>query len=83
MGPRGHVWLLRVSPDRKFIAYLQGGSRGEHGKPALGDYLLRAAPIDGGDSRELARLYGGPGSLGPAPWSADGKQLVFVSREPD
>jgi hypothetical protein len=31
----------------------------------------------------LARFFGGPGALGPAPWSGDGKQLVFVSREPD
>ena len=52
-------------------------------KPAAGDYLLRELPADGGEPRELARFYGGPGALGPAPWSPDGKQLVFVSREPE
>jgi hypothetical protein len=40
-------------------------------------------PFAGGEPRELARFYGGPGALGPAPWSTDGKQLIFVSREPE
>jgi hypothetical protein len=31
----------------------------------------------------LAQFYGGMGSLGVSPWSADGKQVVFVSREPE
>jgi Tol biopolymer transport system component len=79
----GHAWLPRVSPDGQSIAYLFGSERAQDGKPTVGDYQLRSIPIVGGTPRELARLYGGPGSLGPAPWSADGKQLVFVSREPD
>ena len=82
-GSGGRVWLPRRSPDGSTIAYLLGGRRAQDGRPAAGDYQLRSIPFDGGESRELARLYGGPGALGPAPWSADGKQLVFVSREPD
>jgi hypothetical protein len=27
----------------------------------------------------LAHFDGGPGTLGPAPWSPDGKRVVFVS----
>jgi TolB protein len=79
----GKAWLVRVSPDGKTLAYLFGSVRADGRKPGAGDYLLRSIPIAGGEPRELARLFGGPGSLGVAPWSADGKLLVFVSREPD
>jgi TolB protein len=75
-------WMPRLSPDGNSIAILSGTTPPEDGKPSSGDYLLRELPADGGAPRELARFYGGPGSLGPAPWSTDGKQLVFVSREP-
>jgi len=76
-------WTPRLSPDGLSIAFVSGTVPPEDGKPALGDYLLRQLPVEGGEPRELARFYGGPGALGPSPWSADGKQLVFVSREPD
>ncbi|HEV7609281.1 MAG TPA: hypothetical protein VGO61_18210 [Steroidobacteraceae bacterium] len=80
-------WTPRLSPDGQLIAFISGTVPPEGGKPVIGDYLLREIPIDGpgknGQPRELARFFGGPGALGPAPWSADGKQLVFVSREPD
>jgi len=76
-------WLPRLSPDGQSIAFISGTVPPEKDKPAMGDYLLRELPIDGGEPRELARFFGGPGALGPSPWSADGKRLVFVSREPD
>jgi Tol biopolymer transport system component len=75
-------WTPRLSPDGASIAFISGTTvQGD--KPALGDYLLREIASGGGQPRELARFFGGPGALGPQPWSADGKQLVFVSREPD
>jgi TolB protein len=77
------AWLPRLSPDSKAIVYLSGGRRSSAREPAEGDYLLCSMPLEGGAPRELARLFGGAGSLGTAPWSGDGKQLVFVSREPD
>jgi hypothetical protein len=80
-------WTPRLSPAGTMIAFISGSEPPEGGKPVAGDYLLREIPVDGANQgeqpRELARFYGGPGSLGPAPWSADGKQLVFVSREPE
>ena len=76
-------WTPRLSPGGESTVLISGSSPPVDGKPAVGDYLLRELPIDGGAPRELARFYGGPGALGPAPWSADGKQLVFVSREPE
>jgi TolB protein len=75
-------WTPRLSPDGKSIAFISGTAPPDNGKPTSGDYLLRELPSDGGTPRELARFFGGPGALGPAPWSTDGKQLVFVSQEP-
>jgi len=76
-------WTPRLSPDGGSMVIISGTAPADDGKPSVGDYLLRELPLDGGEPRELARFYGGPGALGPAPWSTDGKQLVFVSREPE
>jgi TolB protein len=76
-------WTPRLSPKGEAMVFISGTTPPDGGKPSMGDYLLRELPIDGGEPRELARFYGGPGALGPAPWSTDGKQLVFVSREPE
>jgi TolB protein len=76
-------WLPRLSPSGQSVVLISGTAPPADGKPVAGDYLLREMPIDGGEPRELARFYGGPGALGPAPWSPDGKRLVFVSREPE
>jgi len=76
-------WTPRLSPTGESMVLISGSTPPDDGKPAMGDYLLRELPIDGGEPRELARFYGGPGALGPAPWSTDGKQVVFVSREPE
>ena len=76
-------WIPRLSPDGSSLAFISGTEPPDDGKLVAGDYLLRQMPADGGVPRELAHFFGGPGALGPAPWSLDGSQLVFVSREPD
>lgn len=76
-------WTPRLSPKGESMVFISGLTPPDNGKPSAGDYLLRQLPADGGEPRELARFYGGPGALGPAPWSTDGKQLVFMSREPE
>lgn len=82
-GGHGPAWLPRLSPDRSLVAsiFWKGASR--YGRPEPGDYLLRVAPLAGGKVEELASFHGDAGTLGTAPWSPDGKQLVFVSREPE
>lgn len=80
-GRKGVMWLPRLSPDRSQIAFIAWKGRGEHGRPRQGDYLLRTAPYAGGDARDLARFHGDDGVLGTAPWSPDGRKIVFVSME--
>ena len=81
-GHSGPAWLPRLSPDRSLVASIYGKGAGHMGRPQPGDYLLRVTPLAGGTPEVLASFYGGPGALGTAPWSPDGKQIVFVSREP-
>lgn len=81
-GTNGPAWLPRLSPDRTQVASVYWKGRGRYGRPEPGDYLLRVAPLAGGALEELASFFGEAGTLGTAPWSPDGKRLVFVSREP-
>ena len=81
-GRNGPAWLPRVSPDRALVASLYWKGRGRGGRPEPGDYLLRVGPLEGGEPRVVAGFYGEAGAIGTAPWSPDGKRLVFVSREP-
>lgn len=81
-GKGGPAWLPRVSPDRVTVASIFFKGRGREDRPDPGDYLLRVAPLGGGEPRVLAAFYGDGAALGSAPWSPDGKQIVFVSREP-
>jgi TolB protein len=82
-GKNGPVWLPRLSPDRTRVASISWKGRGRLGRPEPGSYLLHVGALDGGAPEELASFYGEPGTLGTAPWSPDGRQLVFVSREPE
>lgn len=76
-------WNPRIAPDTASFVYLSGDAKPVEGKLPAGDYLLMFRPLEGGQERPLAQLYGGPGSLGLSPWSPDGKRVVFMSREPD
>lgn len=81
-GSSGPAWLPRFSPDRSLVASVFWKGRGRFGRPEPGDYLLRVAPLTGDSLEAVASYFGDAGTLGTAPWSPDGKQLVFVSREP-
>ncbi|HEX6637252.1 MAG TPA: hypothetical protein VF033_06310 [Steroidobacteraceae bacterium] len=80
---KGNHWQPRLAPDALSLVFLSSDTRAVDGKPGTGDYLLVQRALAGGEERVLAQFHGGPGSLGIAPWSPDGKHVVFVSREPD
>jgi Tol biopolymer transport system component len=78
---RNH-WQPRIAPDAGSFVYLSSSAKPDRGRPGSGDYLLAQRQLSDGVERVLAQFYGGAGSLGISPWSADGKRVVFVSREP-
>lgn len=41
--------------------------------------LLRLKPVAGGDTRVLAKLFGGQGTINVPSWSPDSKKVAFVS----
>ena len=79
---RNH-WQPRIAPDAASFVYLSSTAKADRGRPGDGDYLLAQRQLPDGEERVLAQFYGGAGSLGISPWSADGKRIVFVSREPE
>lgn len=73
-------WFAHPSPDGKWIAFLSYG-KAVSGHPANQVVRLRLMPAAGGPIQELARLFGGQGTINVPSWSPDSKQLAFVSYE--
>jgi hypothetical protein len=78
---RRNYWTPRMAPDALSFVCMVGSARAADGRPAAGDYLLTQRSLADGRERVLAQFYGGAGSLGIAPWSADGRRVIFASRE--
>lgn len=79
----GHYnWFPHPSPDGRWIVYLSSDVRPQTGHPPDGMYSLRLLPTAGGPPREIARFYGGNGSLNVPCWSKDSTQIAFASLEP-
>ena len=83
VGDQRNHWQPRMAPDAESFVYLSGDAKAVEGKPPPSDYLLVQRSLANGSERVLAQFHGGMGSLGVAPWSADGKRVVFASREPE
>ncbi|RYZ45737.1 MAG: biopolymer transporter TolR, partial [Chitinophagaceae bacterium] len=47
--------------------------------PFYKQVYLRMVPIEGGEPKVLAYLYGGQGTINTPSWSPDSKQFAFVS----
>jgi TolB protein len=73
-------WFPHPSPDGRWLVFLSY----EHdvkGHPANQPVRLRLMPIAGGPLQELARLFGGQGTMNVPSWSPDSRQVAFVSYE--
>jgi TolB protein len=73
-------WFPHPSPDGKWLVFLSYES-GVRGHPANQPVRLRLMPLTGGATRDLARLFGGQGTINVPSWSPDSHQLAFVSYE--
>ncbi|HSV85488.1 MAG TPA: hypothetical protein VLH85_02865 [Levilinea sp.] len=74
-------WFPHVSPDGKqvvYIAYAKGDvAPGDH--PPNKPVEIRLAPVEGGPSRTLVKLFGGQGTMNVNSWSPDSRRIAFVS----
>ena len=73
-------WFVHPSPDGRqmiIISYLPEVPATSH--PHNQRIMLRLMPVDGGDIKVAAFLYGGQGTINVPSWSPDSKKVAFVS----
>jgi len=73
-------WFPHISPDGKqmvFISYPPTVDAEDH--PFYKRVYLRMMPVDGGEPKVIAYLYGGQGTINVPSWSPDGTHIAFVS----
>ncbi|PRX43241.1 TolB family protein [Salegentibacter salegens] len=78
--PKHNDWFPHVSPDGKWIAFISFPPEidsGDH--PFYQRCLLRLMPVDGGEPKVIAYIYGGQGSINVPSWSSDSKHIAFVT----
>ena len=73
-------WFPHPSPDGKWIVFLSF-EKDVTGHPPNKPVRLRLMPVGGGPCQDLARLFGGQGTINVPSWSPDSKQVAFVSYE--
>jgi TolB protein len=71
-------WFAHPSPDGKRIVFVSY-DKSVSGHPPNKDVCLRIMPIDGGEPKILAVLFGGQGTLNVPSWSPDSRFVAFVS----
>jgi TolB protein len=74
-------WFAHISPDGKwmvFISFLKEEVKpGDH--PPYKHVYLRLKPVNGGQPKVIAYVYGGQGSINTPSWSPDSKRIAFIS----
>ncbi len=76
-----NCWFPHVSPDGKWVVYIvyaRGDVEpGDH--PANKNVELRLVQAEGGESKTIAKLFGGQGTINVNSWSPDNRTVAFVS----
>jgi len=73
-------WFPHISPDGKWIAFISFPPDIEkNSHPSYKRVMLRLMPVTGGESKVIAYLYGGQGTINVPSWSPDSRQIAFVS----
>ena len=77
-GPPSADWFAHPSPDGRHLIYI-AFEASVKGHPPNKDVQLRLLPIGGGQSRRLATLFGGQGTMNVPSWAPDSRRFAFVS----
>ena len=76
-----NCWFPHVSPDGRQVVYIAYGkddvAPGDH--PANKNVEIRLVSAAGGESRTIAKLFGGQGTMNVNSWSPDNRTIAFVS----
>ncbi len=73
-------WFPHVSPDGKWIAFLSFSKDvAPEAHPYYKQIYLRLLPIEGGQPKVIAYVYGGQGTMNVPSWSPDSARIAFVS----
>ena len=73
-------WFPHISPDGKWMVYISFPKEiPVDSHPSYKRVTLNLMPVDGGQSRVIAYLYGGQGTINVPSWSPDSKHVAFVS----
>lgn len=76
-----NCWFPHVSPDGEWVVYITYGKddvdAGDH--PPNKNVKLRLIFAEGGDSKTIAQLFGGQGTINVNSWAPDNRTIAFVS----
>ena len=71
-------WFPHISPDGKWMVFLTY-ERDVTGHPENKNVMLRLMNLEDKKITELAKLFGGQGTINVPSWSPDSKSVAFVS----
>ena len=71
-------WFPHISPDGKWMVYL-AYAQDVKGHPPEKDVTLQLMSLADGKTSELAKLFGGQGTINVPSWSPDSASVAFVS----
>jgi hypothetical protein len=73
-------WFPHVSPDGKWIVFETFGPEIDpKDHPYYKQIYLRLMPVEGGQPKVIAYVYGGQGTMNVPSWSPDSQRIAFVS----
>lgn len=76
-----NCWFPHVSPNGQWVVYIAYNKNdvaaSDH--PPNNNVELRLVPADGGESKTIAKLFGGQGTINVNSWSPDNHTIAFVS----
>lgn len=70
-------WFPHLSPDGRWMLYISYAP-GTQRHPADIDVLIRIAPADGGEARDVVAVFGGQGTLNVNSWAPGSDRFAYV-----